>query len=779
MKKTMLLAAVLACTALVVWLLVRTDARPGSGTDDPRRPDERETARAGGDRPRVEDVLHRESASAAEAGSPTATATLPAITILVRWSDDDTPAVGIGLSIVAPAGLDADLATLDRTTDDQGSCVMTDLPPGRIEIRTDRGTTHTVELSPATNPNVTLRLPRGTRVHGAVVDEGGSPVPYASIWLSSDEWPGRGHVVAHAGADGSFELLGVIERRYVAALARGHAPSHCLPIDGATKAALRLELSGASAAVVGRVLDPHDRAVARVAVIADYADRVPGPDGTPIDGFPDPRVLTDSSGHFEMDDLPSGPLSLILRAAGHAPSLHRFDLAPGQRLDVDLKLVPGVQVSGVVTDDHDQPLGGVEVVARGVAEFDYATLRTSSEGRFAFPSLCAGAIEIRATAIGYRTASVSLFAQPGTSLEQQLVMVARHGIHGMLEDVTGRAVPGWRLLWESDVAPGGDLVKATTDAEGRFACALLPGETYHVAVHGEAPPWLPLTTMVMGAKDAEQNLRLPFAAGAKSSVRGELIADGPSPPRVERVELIAREQGRPVVATMPSDAAPGVFASAEVPPGDYQLGLRLHDDGDSLVILGRYRLAPDVPLDLGRIPITTLGRVRTTVVGAGGEPLQGLEIRLQGTRTLELADHGPELSLWLPPGDYSLLVAAAEHVTSGWIPVHIDAGAVRRPEIRLESGRRCNLVFPVPAPKGWDDVQRARVHFADQLGHVLLDHTYEVVRGRPMQFRPVLADKPYVLTLTTGDGRMFEGRFRGPAAGAPDVPVEIEVSPRQ
>src|SRR4030095_3843349 len=74
--------------------------------------------------------------------------------------------------------------------------------------------------------DATLRLPRGMRVEGRVLDSGGKPVEGADVLV--DRWSPNAPApvpVARSGVDGSFRIERVGASRLVGARKRGHAPS--------------------------------------------------------------------------------------------------------------------------------------------------------------------------------------------------------------------------------------------------------------------------------------------------------------------------------------------------------------------------------------------------------------------------------------------------------------------------------------------------------------------------------------------------------------------------
>lgn len=294
---------------------------------------------------------------------------------------------GIGGDEEPPPGLDR----REATTDDHGRFVVEDLPPGRRVTVWAKGPGHlpaTVRgVEPPTEAPLEIRLQRGVRLFGRVVDPEGSPVSRAWVraWARLESDRGRLDVWSESretAEDGLFDFdavpraevsLRVIAHRLAPADLRGlstESGEDVGPVE------IRLETG---AVVEGRVLDPTGAPVAGAHVnVAHRAE----------EGYRPLRIGDRSGpgGVFELLGVPPGKVRL---SAFHAEQRaeEEIDLGPGGAV-VDLVLEPERGLRGRVVDPQGRPVEHAQVEAQpvgsGGAGPDHQSARTGPLGRFRF-----------------------------------------------------------------------------------------------------------------------------------------------------------------------------------------------------------------------------------------------------------------------------------------------------------------------------------------------------------------------------------------------------------
>lgn len=206
----------------------------------------------------------------------------------------------------------------------------------------------------------------GLAITGLVVDAGGTAVPQARL----EAWPQAAATppaVAMSGADGRFELLGLVAGEYrVRVLARGFldqerrnvpAGSDDLRLMLEPRSRLRVRVLGADRQVLRRYQlgvrrwFPHasDALLGQIGLVAELPDQRVRLDG-----------MTDAA---EVPGLPPGMFVLEVNGEGHAKTLSApFTLdANGQELELTVQLDRGGRLRGRVVDENGRPLAGATV----------------------------------------------------------------------------------------------------------------------------------------------------------------------------------------------------------------------------------------------------------------------------------------------------------------------------------------------------------------------------------------------------------------------------------
>jgi protocatechuate 3,4-dioxygenase beta subunit len=317
-----------------------------------------------------------------------------------------------------------------------------------------------------------------------------------------------------------------------------------------------------------------------------------------------------------------------------------------------------------------------------------AELRTTADGAFAWPLLRPdGAVVLRLTghATGYATRTSAVLVPPGEEAPQDLEvrfdkLDAR--LHGAVTDATGAPIEGATVQLFGTVY----ALAARTDAEGRYALAG-PGARGTLRVMAFAPGHTVRRAQVSVVSD--QDTHLDFQLAAEVTVRGTIRDDA----------------GRPIAgAAVRSQAASELPAISDA-AGAYVLGHLDPLDPSSGVLWLRCRgfVGQDARVDLSGGPVTrdfTLAhgvRVSGVVLGDGGRPLAGAQVRL-GSLAEPSRDDGGFVLTGVPAGEYVLLVERR-----GFAPheenLNVGEGGVEALRVQLERGGRLRALVTDPAQR--------------------------------------------------------------------------------
>ncbi|MCU0725503.1 MAG: carboxypeptidase regulatory-like domain-containing protein [Planctomycetes bacterium] len=309
---------------------------------------------------------------------------------------------------------------------------------------------------PAGDGEVTVRLPAGLAIGGAVRDEGGAPLPGIRV-EAVPRYPfaaGKAtvHADAAAGPDGGFVLAGLGDLEYSV---RALPPPGFLPAEpvraraGAADVRLVL-LRGLSAAIT--VLDDAGRPLpgAFVSVHAYEEDRVGGRGAFAPCGLDE---WSGADGIAVLRGIPTGQaLELCVSPPKVAVMLFRYSLRDWTPGDTTVALERGLVVRGTVTDPAGRPVRSGKVEGRqadlpGALAITY----TDADGSFVVGP--------------FRPGPVDLSAEPPGPSFWSLVDVRRTVSAGE-EEVRLVLDPGWTLQVAVEAPPPGT---SQWDLETRLA----------------------------------------------------------------------------------------------------------------------------------------------------------------------------------------------------------------------------------------------------------------------------------------------------------------------
>ena len=468
-----------------------------------------------------------------------------------------------------------------------------------------------------------VAAPRGGTLAGRVHDPAGAAVAGAVIHLDADERTAR---TVSARADGTFELTEVEPGDYqVVAAGPGFVPHRDDGVAVRAGAATQLDitLTAGGTAVVGRVSDAMGGPIEGAVVTAA---RRRGP----LDqGQTSAATLTDRDGRYRLSLAP-GSYGLGAAHDDYLRAATSIELA-GAELTVDLQLVPGGVVEGVVKDvATGAPVAGAVVSAEGerLGVLDdgggHRAPPTDASGRFRLTSLPPGTLGLTAQvdADGRRTrepVQVPLgIGEARTGVE--LWIEATPYVAGRVVDEHDRGLADAAVVLLATTS----AETVTTAADGTFRMlGVEPGSYRVMASHRTHQPAAPQQVKVAERPVTDVVIRLT----ASPRVVGRV-----EPPTEATVSLDPDGGPGGFDALMLSEGAgalsdaDGRFEVTPVKPGHHVIGAKASDGR-------RGRVEVEVPA-AGEVEVVIRleerGSIAGTVRDQHGAPLPSVTVAVSG-----------------------------------------------------------------------------------------------------------------------------------------------------
>ncbi len=334
---------------------------------------------------------------------------------VVRDAVTQQPVAGVELRLAAPGP--RSIASHTVFTDAKGNYSFASIPAGIYLLNANRPGFSTLPLNVAPKAGQALQknvyLNERGRMTGTVLDEDKRPVAGTHL-LARNGGRGNGMMVITRGGppqaalaatapDGRFVLRSVEPNPEVVieATKRGMPGAHTSPLKlaaGEKKTGITIVIPR-GVAFSGKVTDGSGRALSGVAVEATEAEN----DGGPMGGggrlvrrmvniaqrggtTDDQLVRTGSDGTFSLK-LKAGKYDVGFKREGFAAKLLRAQEVAGGGKPVEVKLDPGVEITGHVTRGG-MPVEGVNVTAIG--EEGINNTQTMPDGTFRISDLSPG-----------------------------------------------------------------------------------------------------------------------------------------------------------------------------------------------------------------------------------------------------------------------------------------------------------------------------------------------------------------------------------------------------
>lgn len=314
-------------------------------------------------------------------------------------------------------------------------------------------------LAGAQAPELLLNcLPLDLVLRGRVVDSQARTLEGASLRALGSQ--------AVSDAEGRFELRAssLIDATRLTVFLASYAPREInVQTLGARERLDNIEIVLQRGGVVrGRVVDENGRGVADARIESFTTEEL--------------AALSGADGRFELTSLPldASSISLSVRAEGFVHALVHFEDGRLPNEEYEVRLEPGFEVTGTVTDESGAPLPGV-AIGLGRNQFDAEVARAVSgdAGRFTMRGASARKARLFASHEGFATYDVEF--EPALQRGPVVITLRKGGsLRGVTVDENGQPLARIRVSLRTDESYLES--RATSDATGRFELANVPDQ---------------------------------------------------------------------------------------------------------------------------------------------------------------------------------------------------------------------------------------------------------------------------------------------------------------
>lgn len=611
---------------------------------------------------------------------------------------DGTAIAAVRVSVAPTEGFTFEGNATRATSDALGIAVFPSLAPGAWLVHAHGARLRRVTLLPGESAGVDLELAPGIRVSGRVVDGEGQAIADAELVLVD---PRDGALQAIAMSDLAGRFAFEVHEDIASCFARkaGHASSatNMLVSFGAELRDLELVVERADAELHGVVLDAANRGIGGVELVAQLR----APRGTsaiavrrdqPARRWPRTRSAAD--GRFSFRGLLAGELTLSAVHPDFAPATRLVTLEPHAGNRLELTLVPGSSLHGVVRSDTGVRLGGATIEVGLPPPHHTRSTHADEQGEFVVHALGIGEFTLWAAHRDALRASqrVAIDGDPAARAIE-IVLPSKARLYGLVLDERGAPLPDLVVLASPESGMGTSTVSGP---DGRFEFGVGHGLEHELSVYvAWSDALAPLVTLAGARADGgEHRLVVPDSRRPSATARARLTRPAGHDDETLCVALRDHEQK---LVQIRGVAGSGELELGPVAPGTYVLstlgvGSRFHDDE-----LARFTLAPDQTLDLGTIaipaPVVLELRARTSN-GRVIDALSGHLFALADRR-----DCGP-LGLengethWRPPlrpGEYTLQIDDGDGFAGRELQISLRAGPPNQLDLMLEARARVSV----------------------------------------------------------------------------------------
>jgi hypothetical protein len=485
-----------------------------------------------------------------------------------------------------------------------------------------------VEAPHAEPLDVVLRAAR--TLTGRVVNRAGRPIALAQVAVRDDAQisiaGGRSvsHGVSTSGRtdeEGRFVLsrlpAGLLNLQIEAPGFRKRTVEGVLIPEKEDPAPLEVVLEPGTV-LEGRVLTASGAPAANLWIAAVPLPRKPGEIGS--------SARTDADGRYRMGELGAGRHEVLLhRGSGPLVTQKEIELTTEGTNRLDLTLPSRATVAGRIVNGEGAPVAGAELTLTGTGSPRWFEATSSVDGTFRFEDVEAGVYRLAGAARGYAPAAAPDDIQvedQGEVRGRELRLLPGATITGRLLGLTAdemRQVRVWAVRDDGISYPRpAATLSASVDPEGLYRISSVGPGTWRVTASLSSGRQ-GTGTVQMGRPGEEAVLDLEIPRGITLS--GRVLVDG-APLGGAEVTAVLLVDGRRTDQHRVRSRHDGSFSIAGLQPGRVTLAAVAGAIGHARQV----ELAADLEVTLD---IAT-GRLSGHVFTAGGQPVEGAVVALQG-----------------------------------------------------------------------------------------------------------------------------------------------------
>jgi hypothetical protein len=656
-------------------------------------------------------LVPRADSSSIDAPQRRELATTGGVDLMVKWADDDTPALGVRVRLLRRGATPAEFSFLVAVTDTNGCARWRDEPPGICSVVGDPKA-QKIEIKAGEIATATTRID-GQVFAITVVDAQGQPQSDADVWadceVSRAEGP-RQRVLGRTGIDGRVSCH-ALDVYLIIARKAGRVPSTWTRVRAAglepkSRQDYRLVLGDTACDVLGRVVDPTGRPVAGATVIVACDESL---QSTLLPVF----TTADREGRYALSEVPAGEHSAKAFAPGFAPASASVTARSNAPVMCDLQLRIGATLMGCVTTSTGAAVEGAEINCRakvillGLGAFseDVSSANTTSDasGHFRLPALPVGEAWVSVRKSGLPTAQRGLSLADGGTTTWDPVLHSGGEIVGRLLDADAKPLVGWRI--DSWAGSGVQNPTAFSNAEGAFHLSGLEDRDYRLLAF--APAMGPASQVPRASVDmmrppqGDLIVRVSAAALAEGWIDGSIVQEAREAGVVALSLNPASPEKRGFVVPMERlEAGISAFHIGPLPPGDYDLTCDI--DGRGTMAQRGLHVVAGQRLALPPFLANAQHRLRLSLRHGDGSVAAGATLRLHGHEGQEPCSEetaGVYVSVAVDPGSYMARVHGPDFAPCTF-PVEVDAAADTAVEHTVPVATTVALHIKPVTPKG-------------------------------------------------------------------------------
>jgi hypothetical protein len=193
-------------------------------------------------------------------------------------------------------------------------------------------------------------------------------------------------------------------------------------------------------------------------------------------------------GRLRLDLVPAGHSRLEIQAPGFAPSVREVHVVRAEMLDLGtIRLEPGAEVRGIVTDGSGEPVAGAWVHLGAIEDFRYEDARhthTDRDGHFVVSGVSPDATRLVVSADGWAMTTRDLRIPDDLLRADPVRVVLEHGSAIVVQlERDGEPVADFRMV---ALRLEGELLRIeATDPTGKIRFPGLPAGRWSVGLFGD------------------------------------------------------------------------------------------------------------------------------------------------------------------------------------------------------------------------------------------------------------------------------------------------------